>query len=229
LFRERRAPQHCCGVRIIGVFHESANGAAMFLMSAVDRDIQEGDLARSAARGLRAAQRDLFHRLAAPVHDILYHVLGTNEHMERLLEDAFVEIFRSLPAYDRKLDLSTWACAIAVRIACRHLESKRRDPHPASDRASGVVQCVGSPEGDPHPSVGCRQLYGLFRKLEPEQHVTLALFMMARRSIGEIAVLTNVGALVVRARLLRARRVLSAAARGDRGLMATIALHTKSH
>jgi RNA polymerase sigma factor (sigma-70 family) len=201
----------------------------MCLTTAVDRNIEESDLARSAARGLRAAQRDLFHRLASPVHDTLYHVLGSNERMEGLLEDAFVEIFRSLAAYDRKLDLNTWACAIAVRIACRHLESKRRDPRAASEPASGVVQCLGSAEGETQPSVGCKQLYGLFRHLEPEQHVTLALFMMGRRSIGEIAALMNVGALVVRARLLRARRVLSAAARGDRRLMATIALHTKSH
>lgn len=201
----------------------------MCLTTAVNRDIEESDLARSAARGLRAAQRDLFHRLASPVHDTLYHVLGSNEQMEGLLEDAFVEIFRSLAAYDRKLDLNTWACGIAVRIACRHLESKRVDPHPASDRTSGVRQCVGSPEGDPQRCVGGMQLYALFRHLEPEQHVTLALFMMGRRSIGEIAALMNVGALVVRARLLRARRMLSAAARGDRRLEATIALHTKSH
>ena len=34
-------------------------------------------------------------------------LLGSNEPMERLLEHVFVEIFRSLAAYDRRLDVNT--------------------------------------------------------------------------------------------------------------------------
>lgn len=71
----------------------------------------------AASRGDRAAQRELFHRLAPRVHEALYHALGSNHRMEEHIENAFVEIFRSLPDYDPDLDLNTWACRIAVRTA----------------------------------------------------------------------------------------------------------------
>jgi RNA polymerase sigma-70 factor (ECF subfamily) len=194
---------------------------------AAECGVEESDLARSAAGGLRTAQRDLLHRLGPKVHETLYYIIGSNEQMEELLEGVFIEIFRSLSAYDRKLDLNAWACSIAVRCVCRHLRNKRRAPQSASARASGGVPNAGSGGEDP-PGAASRQLYGLFRQLEPEQHVTLALALMGQRSIRDIATLMNVSTWLVRARLRRARRLLNAAARGDSRLEAIIALHTES-
>ena len=85
--------------------------------------IEESQWVRSAALDQRAAQRELFHRLASRVHEALYSALRSNDRMEQHLEDAFIEIFRSLRTYDFELDLDTWACTIATRSARRHLES----------------------------------------------------------------------------------------------------------
>ena len=84
--------------------------------------IEENEWVRSAALDQRAAQRELFHRLASRVHEALYAALGSNDRMEEHLEDAFIEIFRSLRSYDHELDLDTWACTIATRSARRRLE-----------------------------------------------------------------------------------------------------------
>jgi RNA polymerase sigma factor (sigma-70 family) len=196
----------------------------MFGVRRIERDVEARELARWAVQGRRVAQRDLFRRLASPVHDTLYHVLGSNDQMEGLLEDAFVEIFRSLAAYDHKLDLDTWACATAIRVVYRHLRGGQRDSRPVVERASRV-ECVGAPESDASRA-SIRQVYGLLRSLEPEHHVTLALFMMGRRSVSEIAALTDVNTVVVRERIVLAKRLLWAAARGDSGLMASISRHT---
>jgi hypothetical protein len=50
--------------------------------------------------------------------------------------------------------------------------------------------------------------------------------MMGHRSVNEIAALTDVATVVVRERILLAKRLLCAAARGDSGLMASISRHT---
>jgi DNA-directed RNA polymerase specialized sigma24 family protein len=76
-------------------------------------------LAPAAAQGHRLAQRELFRRLAPQVHQALHTVLGNSDQIELHLQDAFVEIFRSLRNYNHEPDLVTWACAIAVRSTRR--------------------------------------------------------------------------------------------------------------
>jgi RNA polymerase sigma-70 factor (ECF subfamily) len=196
----------------------------MFRVRTVEPDVDDRELARCAAQGRRAAQQNLLRRLASPIHATLYHVLGSNEHMEGLLQDVFVEIFRSLAAYDRKRDLDTWACAIALRVVCQRLRSDESDSRPIAE-GPGRRDFMGPPEAEGPRAVGLEQMYALLRSLAPEQHVTLALSMMARRSVNEIAALTEADTAVVRERIHLARSLLCSAARGDSGLMASIALH----
>jgi DNA-directed RNA polymerase specialized sigma24 family protein len=195
----------------------------MFRVRRIERDLDDDDLVRRAAQGRRPAQRSLFQKLSAPVHEALHDVLGSNDHIEGVLEDTFVEIFRSLAAYDGKLDLNTWACAIAMRVVSRHLQSGQRDFRGMAERWSRVA-CVGLSEEDA-PRAELEQVLGLLQGLEPELHVTFALFI-SRRSIEDISALTDVNVVAVRERIALVRRHLFAAACTDGALMASIACHT---
>jgi RNA polymerase sigma-70 factor (ECF subfamily) len=181
----------------------------MFRVKTIAPDVEARALAGKAARNGRSAQRDLFRRLASPIHGIIYLILGSNDPMEALLEDAFVAIFRALPAYDRKLDLDTWARAIAVRVVCQHLRSERRDSPPSASGARRAED-AGLPEPDVLCAVGLAQFYVLLRSLKPEQHVSLALSMLGHRSESEVATLTGVDVEVVRERILLAKNLLCA-------------------
>lgn len=173
-------------------------------------------LAAQAAAGDRSAQRDVFRALKGMVHATLYRVLGSNEHMEDLLQDVFVEIFRSLPRYRGESKLTSWAAPIAARVAYHHLRSKRAQ----SDKAVVPFQLhvVGSPEEHVQHREGLQRLCRLLRRMRPEQHMALALFTVDGRSVEEIAALTESSAAAVKNRISRARRKLWAAARKDRVL-----------
>jgi RNA polymerase sigma-70 factor (ECF subfamily) len=173
------------------------------------------ELARRATSGERGAQRELFRRLRASVHGTLYRVLGSNELMEDLIQDSFIEIFRSLPHYRGESLLQTWADRIAARVAFHHLKRKR--PRREGDRALASVQLhlVGSPEEHAHHREGLEHLYALFRRMKPEDHVALALFMLDGRSLEEVAEVTGVSLVAAKNRVSRARRKLFAAARRD--------------
>lgn len=178
-------------------------------------------LAERATAGERAAQRELFHALKGMVHATLYRVLGSNEHMEDLLQDVFVEIFRSLPRYRGESKLSSWAAPIAARVAYHHLRSKRA-------RRDNVVvpfqlHVVGSPEDHAQHREGLQHLYRLLRRMSPEQHLAFALFTVDGRSIEEIAELTESSTVAVKNRISRARRKLWDAARKDRVLASYLA------
>src|SRR5579862_1246897 len=84
-------------------------------------------LARRAAGGDRAAQRELFHAQRAPVHHTLYRILGSNRDLEDLLQDAFLEIFRALGSFRGDSSLTRWCQTIATRVAFLSI-SKRKPP-----------------------------------------------------------------------------------------------------
>ena len=182
------------------------------------RDYSEcTELARRASSGDRAAQRELFRQLRSRVHGTLYRVLGSNEYMEDLLQESFIEIFRSLPHYRGESLLQTWADRIAARVAYHHLRRKKA----GREKAMPTVQLhvVGSPEEHAHHREGLERLYGLFRRMKAEDHVALALFMVDGRSLEEVAAIMGVTVVAAKNRVSRARRKLYDAARKDQILL----------
>jgi RNA polymerase sigma-70 factor (ECF subfamily) len=164
--------------------------------------------------------------LKAGVHATLYRVLGSNEHMEDLLQDSFVEIFRSLPQYRGESQLNTWAARIAARVAFHYL---KRKPKRDKDKAAPVqLHLVGSPEDHAQHREGLKHLYALLRRMKPEHHVALALFMVDGRSLEEVAEITGVTLVAAKNRVCRARRKLWEAARRDQALMGYLTEHGES-
>jgi RNA polymerase sigma-70 factor, ECF subfamily len=176
----------------------------------------DAGLAQRVASGEREAQHELFRALKHGVHATLYRVLGSNEHMEDLLQDSFIEIFRSIGGYRGESQLATWAARISARVAFHHLKRKRsrRD----DERAPVQLHVVGSPEDHAQHREGLKRLYGLLRRMKPDDHIALALFVMDGRSMEEIAEITGVTVVAAKSRVSRARRKLWDAARRDQVL-----------
>jgi RNA polymerase sigma-70 factor (ECF subfamily) len=176
------------------------------------------ELARRASAGDRAAQRTLFRDLKRPMHATLYRVLGSNRQVEDLLQEAFIELFRSLPSYRGEAKLTTWADRITTRVAYRHLRRQRlmlaRDLPVTSQSVSGT------PEHDLQAKEGVRRLYAALSAMKPHYRIAFALFSIDGRSLKEVAEATGVSLIAAKSRIWRARRLLNAAARVDSVLAA---------
>lgn len=178
----------------------------------------DAGLAARVASGEREAQHQLFAALKHTVHATLYRVLGSNEHMEDLLQDSFIEIFRSIAGYRGESQLTTWAARIAARVAFHHLRRKRSSRD--NERVPVQLQVVGSPEDHAEHREGLKRLYALLRRMKPEDHIALALCIMDGRSMEEIAEITGVSVVAAKSRVSRARHKLWDAARRDQLLTA---------
>src|SRR5262245_4997750 len=84
-------------------------------------------LAGLCVQGDRSSQRELFLGQRKRVHFTLYRILGSNNELEDLIQETFLEIFRSLVGFRGEARLSTWIDRIAVRVAYGYL-SRRRAP-----------------------------------------------------------------------------------------------------
>jgi RNA polymerase sigma-70 factor (ECF subfamily) len=180
-------------------------------------------LAQRAQAGDRSAQQELFRLLRQGVHGTLYRVLGSNEHMEDLLQDAFIEIFRSLPHYRGESQLNTWADRISARVAFHYLKRKRSRSEREGTLTQVQLHLVGSPEDQAQHREGLKHLYALLRRMKPEHHVAVALFMVDGRSLEEVAEITGVSLVAAKNRVSRARRKLFEAARRDQLLASYLA------
>lgn len=187
-------------------------------LSLVARDhAKDAGLARRALSGDRAAQHELLRALRNSVHTTLYRVLGGNEHMEELLQDSFVEIFRCLPQYRADSQLEAWGARIAARVALQHL--KHGPAKKDRDRPAPVQLHLVPPPGDGVHREGMRRYYAVLRRMQPELHVALALVMVDGRSLEEVSEITGMTITRTKHRLHRARRKLWDNARRDPLLM----------
>jgi RNA polymerase sigma-70 factor, ECF subfamily len=177
------------------------------------------ELARRAASGDRAAQRDLFIAQRASVHHALFRILGSNRELEDLLQDAFIEIFRALPSFRGESTLGRWCQTIAVRVA--YLAISRRRP-PAVDLA--LVEDTLASDADVRRQMlareATRRLYAALDRIEAKQRIAYALAAIDGKSLAEVAELTGSSVFAVKTRVWRARRELWRRANKDAVLSA---------
>ncbi|HEU4734464.1 MAG TPA: RNA polymerase sigma factor [Kofleriaceae bacterium] len=165
------------------------------------------ELARRAASGERAAQRELFLAQRMNVHRALFRILGSNRELEDLLQDAFIEIFRALPSFRGDSTLGRWCQTIAVRIA--YLTISRRQP-PTVELS--LVEEVVASDADVRRHIqvreATRRLYSALDRIEAKQRIAFALAVIDGKPLAEVAELTESTLFAVKTRVWRARREL---------------------
>lgn len=183
---------------------------------------QDRALARRAADGDRAAQRELFLAQRAAVHHTLFRILGSNRDMEDLVQDAFFEIFRALPSFRGDSTLVRWCQTIATRVAYLAISRKK----PVAVELSVVEDVVADGTDirrDAHTREAARRLYAALDRLDPKQRIAFALATIDGLSMAEVAALTESSIVAVKTRVWRARKDLMKRAAKDEVLSTYLA------
>lgn len=167
--------------------------------------------------GEQAAARELFRAYQARVHATLYRVLGGGRDLDDLLQETFVQVFRSLHGFRGEARLSTWIDRIAVRVAYRAIAARKAQPlllELDDDDARGAP--VGfDPADQARAREGVRRFYAAMAELGPASRVAFALFAVDGRSIAEVAEAMGASVTATKLRIWRARRALMKRAAAD--------------
>jgi RNA polymerase sigma-70 factor (ECF subfamily) len=178
--------------------------------------------------GDRAAERELFRRERGRVHATLYRVLGGNRDMEDLLQEAFLEVFRSLRSYRAEAKLSTWIDRITVRVAYRWLQH-RRDGVTPLDLVPEPVAADPGPDRRARAREGVRRLYAALATLSPPARLAFALHVIDGRPLREVADLVGATLVATKVRIWRAQRELEKRAAADPVLAQYLAEEEDTH
>lgn len=177
------------------------------------RAADNAEFVQRCVSGERTALRELFERERVRLHALLFRIVGPSPHLDDLLQEAFLEVFRSLGSFRGESSLRTWIDRCAVRVAYAFFARKARVP---------VLESLSdTPDADPDAEQhallreATRRLYKELERLEPRQRLAFTLFAIEGRSIREVADATGSTQVAARVRVWRARQALEARARKD--------------
>lgn len=164
--------------------------------------------------GEQAAARELFRAHKTRVHATLYRVLGGNRDMDDLLQETFIQVFRSLGGFRGEARLATWIDRIAARVAYRYLaERKAAAPTVVLDEEPPAAAI--EPAERALAREGVRRLYAALADMGPAARLAFTLHEIDGRAIPEIAEMVGSSRTATKLRIWRARRALDRRAAAD--------------
>lgn len=188
---------------------ESPTSRKLQLVSGTDED----EFVRRCVAGEKSAQRALFERERLRLHRLLFRMVGSNLHVDDLLQEAFLEIFRSLPTFRGESSLRTWMDRCTTRVAFAYFRQKSR--RPAMESVQEVPSLVPGAEERAALREAARHLYAELDRLEPRQRLAFTLYAIENMPIKEIAEVTESSAGATKLRVWRARRAIEKRAKKD--------------
>jgi RNA polymerase sigma-70 factor, ECF subfamily len=152
-----------------------------------------------------------FYRLYRPeVVRNLHRVLGPGRgDLEDVLQDVFIEVFRSIGRFRGDSKLSTWLYRVCVNVALQRLRKRKRlSEVPHDSIGENVPESTNNhtPEGDLDAQRRLKAVYTILDRLSPKKRVVFILHEIEGREPKEIADIVGAPVLTVRTRLHYARK-----------------------
>jgi RNA polymerase sigma-70 factor (ECF subfamily) len=169
-------------------------------------------LVRQAAAGDPAAFRALFARHKSDVARLVYRMLNAPADLEDVVQEVFVQVFRSLKDFRGQSKFSTWLHRVTVNVVLMHRRSARSRPVLTEELPGELVADDGQtlPDEDVDRLERMRAFQRLLSRLADKKRVVFVLHELEGMSPSEIADVVGAPVLTVRTRLFYARRELEA-------------------
>lgn len=188
--------------------------------------VGDEELVERFQRGDATAFSELFRRHQPAVARLVARMLGTsarvraaNSELEDLVQDVFVQIYRSLDSFRRQSRLSTWIYRIAVNVVLMHRRSARARPtFSHHDDVPVAVSPRLGPDDELVQRRNVNALYEHLARISEKKRTVFILHEIEGLSPSEISAIVGAPVLTVRTRLFYARRELLAAFREDPNL-----------
>jgi RNA polymerase sigma-70 factor, ECF subfamily len=172
----------------------------------------EDGLVGRAAAGDTDAFRALFVRHRGDVSRLVYRMLNGPADLEDVVQEVFVQVFRSLKDFRGQAKFSTWLHRVTVNVVLMHRRAARSRPllteEAPSDVASDVEQ--EAPDEEVERRERMRAFQRLLGRLADKKRIVFVLHELEGLSPAEIGEIVGAPVLTVRTRLFYARRELEA-------------------
>jgi RNA polymerase sigma-70 factor (ECF subfamily) len=172
----------------------------------------EDQLIARAVTGDADAFRRLYDGHRVDVARLVYRMLGARSDLEDVVQEVFVQVYKSLKDFRGQSKFSTWLHRVTVNVVLMHRRAARSRPmfadEPPADpalRSDGIA-----PDEDAERRERMRAFERLLAKLAEKKRIVFILHELEGVPPSEIAKIVGAPVLTVRTRLFYARRELEA-------------------
>lgn len=190
----------------------------------------DGLVARAAA-GDSHAFRTLFQRHRSDVARLVFRMTsGSGADLDDVVQEVFVQVFRSLPDFRGQSKFSTWLHRVTVNVVLMHRRSAKSRPVLSGEAPSELVadEAQTLPDDDAERRERMRAFQRLLAKLADKKRIVFVLHELEGLSPAEISDIVGAPILTVRTRLFYARRELEAMLHEEPSLASLRSSFTKS-
>lgn len=176
------------------------------------RTADEDRLIARAGAGDTQAFRQLYDRHRADVARLVYRMLGARSDLEDVIQEVFVQVYKSLKDFRGQSKFSTWLHRVTVNVVLMHRRAARSRPVFADEPPADAVlrgDDIG-PDEDAERRERVRAFGRLLAKLADKKRIVFVLHELEGIAPSEIARIVGAPVLTVRTRLFYARRELEA-------------------
>ena len=163
------------------------------------------DVLAAAVRGDDEAFVDVMRHYDRRLRIVAFHVLGSRQLMDDVLQEVTLRVYRSLPGFRGDSSLGTWLCRITYRACCDAVaRADRLYPVPPQDLPEPEDR-----EPDPADTLALRAaLTDAFATLPPEQRLAVLLVDREGYDYATTAAILGVPMGTLASRLSAARATL---------------------
>lgn len=175
----------------------------------------EPDPVAAAARGDRAAQRQLFERYRDAAFRVAFRITGREEDALDVVQDAFIKAFDGLAGYQGDASFKTWLLRIVSNRALDVLRARKvRLAAPLDGGEDEGAVSVADERREEQPGAAleraelARRVNVALEALPPDQRAVFALHAVGELTYAEIAEAVGIPIGTVMSRLFHARKRL---------------------
>lgn len=148
------------------------------------------------------AQEALFHRYARMVNGMAYRIMGRDADVDDLVQDAFLEAFRSLDRLKEPAAFGSWLGSIVVRTASKRLRRRSLMSRLGLRRNTPIeLDAVIGQDAPPDVQAQLSAVYGVLDGLSVQARTALVLHRVEGRALPEVARLMGVSLSTAKRRL----------------------------
>jgi RNA polymerase sigma-70 factor (ECF subfamily) len=169
----------------------------------------EQELVQACQAGDHQAFRQLYKTHRTDVRWTIIHFIGSSGEIEDLIQDVFLEIYKSIHRFEGRSKLATWIRRLTVNVTLQHIRKKQRRVQWCSqDRME--QRNAQKPWNTPHEAAETQDRVKVVNRaldsLTPEKRSVLVMHDMQGLTGTQISELLGKSILTVRTRLFYARR-----------------------
>jgi RNA polymerase sigma-70 factor (ECF subfamily) len=167
-------------------------------------------LVEKAQTGDGEAFRQIYQQYKGMVAHLAYNITGSQQDLEDIIQEAFLQVHRSIRSFQGESKFSTWLYRLTINVAMQYVRQHRKtagvkhsidDLRNLSDEGASPEECASTTEK--------RQiLMNALSRISPKKRIVFILHEIQGIEAREVARILKIPTLTVRTRLFYARKAI---------------------